>query len=235
MKKTGQIIVITIMVCCFAGCAPSIRKFIPKPKQKINPMGLFITVGSQINSKEEKAYQKFINQTAEEFIISIFRQKGYEVIPLNSVIPDEDVVTRVPYMFWYINEHKIADYAFQNKCSTVLIVQYALNKFIFGSWLKVHKQEHCGIDAWLVDTQNAKALTEDHNVFKSRRSKFFEKYRKTKKNHNMEYMHAQYVEYITLRMFGNVFRLTAGAGKSRTLPYRPHYLQRDISADKQQK
>lgn len=51
----------------------------------------------------------------------------------------------------------------------------------------------------------------------------------------MKHMHAQYVEYITLRMFGNVPRLTAGAGKSRTLPYRPYYLQRDISADKQQK
>jgi len=201
------------MAYCLAGCAPSIRKFIPEPKQKINPMGLFITVGSQINSKEEKAYQKIIRHTAGKFIISIFRQKGYEVIPLNSVIPDEKVVTRVPYMFWYINEHKIADYAFRNKCSTVLIVQYVLNKFVFGSWLKVHKQEHCGIDAWLVDTQNAKALTEDHNVFKSRRSKCFEKYRKTKKTYNTKYIHAQYVKYITLRTFGNVPCLTTRAYK----------------------
>ncbi len=138
------------------GCAPSISKFKPEVGQKVNPVGLYVIIGS-FGGTIEDSYREELTKRFTRQISASMSPKGYEFVELNDKINLSDVYHSS--LVWYINEKKIARMASENGCETAYIIFYYLENL--GGWNNMQGSNHFLVNSWLVNAPSGKVIAED--------------------------------------------------------------------------
>ncbi|MBN2065162.1 MAG: hypothetical protein JW745_10200 [Sedimentisphaerales bacterium] len=156
MKKITLLLLLIVISINLSGCAPSISKFTPKPTQKVNPVGLYIIIGTFGGSIEADYREELLKRFTDQ-ITSSMTPKGYEFVVLNDKIDQKKVYHSS--LFWYINEKKIARQAAENGCETAYIVFYYLENY--GGWKVMQNTNHLLVNSWLLDAKSGNVIAED--------------------------------------------------------------------------
>ena len=133
-KKVLVLLFLTISLN-LVGCTPAFRNYKPGANQKINPVGLYVILGSMSGGVDE-LYRAEMVESLESHVKGALASKGYSIKGLNDKVSQSKVY--FSSLVWYFNEKKIAKIAKENGCETVLILFTILIVFLAGTnWISV--------------------------------------------------------------------------------------------------
>lgn len=215
MKKL-VLAVLVVGLFIISGCSSGYMTLSQDSIDQFNPIGIEIIASSQLYDNKDLMLRDFVIETGGTYLSSLFQEKGFQVIQLNSIISYEKVFKKYLGSF-FIDEKIAAQYAKEQGCKTVLIVYYAYAipnpVIVYPKELNIKLEEksdiniygNCSLYGFLVNANDAKILTNSHSMLSS-----FKKYLQIYKDEilntdvtSVKDVYKEFIIKITELMFAN--------------------------------
>lgn len=190
-----------LFIFILSGCASSIMSISEDQTKKVNPIGLYIIVSTQLLFTDAYKHNKLIIRLITDFLPGLFAKKGYLIKPLNAKVKKAEVFEK--YSFYFdISEERIAEVGANEGCSSVLIVylSYKGDTLRFKNGFNTYQE--CSLYGWLVDTKSGSVISSSR-MPPSSFDAFLEN-RPSSVNEGRDFKaYRRFIRYIIFEMFGH--------------------------------